>query len=73
MFTKYLYIYKFVICKTCFNQAEVTTCNVITEDYLLSVKLEGDSGLQNFLTNFFDQYYEAIANILSQTEVGFIK
>ena len=46
---------------------------MVIEDYLLSVKLEGDSGLQNFLTNFFDQYYEAIANILSQTEVGFIK
>ena len=66
-------MYLFFIYKTCFNQAEVTTCNVIIEDYLLSVKLEGDSGLQNFLTNFFDQYYEAIANILSQTEVGFIK
>ena len=66
-------MYLFFIYKTYFNQAEVTTCNVIIEDYLLSVKLEGDSGLQNFLTNFFDQYYEAIANILSQTEVGFIK
>jgi len=50
-------------------KAEVTTCNVVIEDYLLSVKLEGDSGLQNFLTNFFDQYYEAIANRLSQTEI----
>jgi len=50
-------------------KAEVTTCNVITEDYLLSVKLEGDSGLQNFLTNFFEQYYVAIANRLSQTEI----
>ena len=64
-------MYLFYVYKTCFNQAEVTTCNVVIEDHLLSVKLEGDSGLQNFLTSFFEHYYVAIANRLSQTEVCF--
>ena len=42
---------------------------MVVEDYLLSVKAQGDTGLQSFLKNFAEKQYKGIATYLLQTNV----
>ena len=50
-------------------KAEIIKCNMVVEDYLLSVKAQGDTGLQSFLKNFAEKQYKGIATYLLQTNV----
>ena len=52
-----------------FLKAEIVKCNMVVEDYLLSVKAQGDTGLQSFLKNFAEKQYKGIATYLLQTNV----
>ena len=42
---------------------------MVVEDYLLSIKTQGDPDLQTFLKNFAEQQYKGIATYLLQTRV----
>jgi len=50
-------------------KAEVTNCNVVIEDYLLSLKASGDLDLQNVLTSYVKKNYKMSVNYLSNTEI----
>jgi len=50
-------------------KAEIIKCNMVVEDYLLSVKAQGDTGLQSFLKNFAEKQYKGIATYLLQTNI----